>query len=63
MKSDLEVCPHCSRDFRVRVSDDIVLLAHWVGDYYLIDIGLFFEGSRLLFVLYREVYVVDRESE
>ena len=28
-------------------------------DYYLIDIGLFSEGSRLLLVLYREVYVVE----
>lgn len=28
----LEVCVHCRHDFRVRVIDDIVFLAHWVGD-------------------------------
>jgi hypothetical protein len=59
MKNDLIVCSHCRRNFRVRLSDDAVLLAHWVGDYYLIDIGLFFEGFRLLFLLYWEVYVAE----
>ena len=31
MKSDLMVCPHYSSNFRVRISDDVVLLAHWVS--------------------------------
>jgi hypothetical protein len=51
MKSDLEVCVHCRRSLTVHLGDDISFRFHWDGDYYLIDVGLFVEGSRLLFVL------------
>ena len=57
MKNDfLEVCPHCRRDFRVRVSDDIGFHAHWVGNYFLIDVVLIVPESALVFGLYHWVY-------
>jgi hypothetical protein len=61
MKSDLRVCPHCRRDFKVRVSDDIGFHAHWVGNYFLIDVVLFVPevSGVFLTVLYREVYVLE----
>ena len=64
MMSDLEVCVHCRRDFRVRVSDDIGFHAHWKGDYYLFDVvllvpELLLRETCILFILYREVYVAS----
>ena len=58
MKSSLEVCPHCRRDFRVRVSDDIGFYFYWVDNYYLFDVVLVvLEGSGCFMrALYREVY-------
>ena len=62
MKSNLEVCPHCRRDFKVRVSEDIGFYAHWVGNYFLIDVVLILSEARSWFVLYREVYVVESKK-
>lgn len=59
MLRDLEVCVHCLRDFKVGVSDDIGFHAHWVGSYYLFDVVLIVSEARGLFVLYREVYVLE----
>jgi hypothetical protein len=66
MKSDyLEVCSHCRRSLTVRFRDfeDVGFYFHWDGDYYCIDVVLFVEGSRLLFVLYREVYVAESKKK
>lgn len=62
MKSNLKVCPRCRRDFRVRVSDDIIFYAHWVGDYFLFDVVLIVPEVSGLFlkVLYREVHVYEK---
>lgn len=55
----VKVCSHCRRDYKLRVSDCIRIFAHWVGDYYFVDIGMVFEGCHGLLVLYREVYVAE----
>jgi hypothetical protein len=56
MSDYVEVCSHCQRSFRVMVSDDVGFYFHWVGDYFLIDVVLFFEGCRSVHVLHSEVY-------
>jgi hypothetical protein len=58
MSDCLEVCSHCRRDFRVRVSDDIRFYFHWVGDYFLIDVVLLVPEASISSVLYRRVYGV-----
>ena len=52
--SEMFVCAHCRSEFLRRLSDDVGLIAHWVNDYYLVDIVLIFEKRSL--TLYREVY-------
>ena len=68
MIGDLEVCPHCRRSFRVRISEDIGFYAHWDGDYYLFDVVLLVPEDSIVHglcrvylgtVLYREVYVLS----
>jgi len=54
---DLEVCSHCRRSFRVKVSDDIGFYFHWVSDYYCIDVVLFVDG--VCSVLYGMVFVAE----
>lgn len=44
---------------KVRLSDDIGVVIHWVDDFYFFDVVLIVEGSKALPVLYREVYVVE----
>lgn len=61
MKDSLDVCVHCRHSFTVKVSDDIGFRFCWVGDYYLFDVVLFFEGSHLFHVLYRKVYVIESD--
>lgn len=53
----VKVCLHCRRDFALMVSDCVFIYAHWVGDYYFVDVGMVFEGCRDLFVLHSEVWV------
>jgi hypothetical protein len=52
----LKVCSHCRRNFRSKVSDDVDFYFHWVGDCYVFDVVLLSIGTRLLPILYREVY-------
>lgn len=59
MKDELEVCVHCRHNFLFCVSDDIGFRFHWFGDYYLVDVVLFVEGSCFFPVLFREVYAVE----
>lgn len=33
----MKVCRHCSRDVKLKVSDDIVFHFHWVGEFYVFD--------------------------
>jgi len=63
MKDSLEICSHCSRTPKgVRLSSDIGVLFHWKGDYFLVDVVLFVEGSQGWLVLYREAYVVESKN-
>jgi len=55
--SVLLVCRCCRK--AVRLSSDIGVIFHWVGNHFLIDVVLFVEGSRSVYILYSEVYVVD----
>ena len=56
MNTDLKVCPHCHKDIIVRVSSNIGLAFHWVGDYFLVDVVLIFSKALPMAVLYREAY-------
>jgi hypothetical protein len=59
MKAKLHLCSHCRRNFKYRVSEDTGLYAHWVDNFYLIDVVLLLGvDSRVLPVLFREVYQV-----
>jgi hypothetical protein len=55
----IRICPHCPHDFQVKVSDDNVFYFHWVGKYYVFEVGLLVEGARLAPILYRRVYVSE----
>ena len=50
---------HCRRDFKLDIGDCIHIFAHWDGDYYLVDVGMVFEGCCFLLVLHREVWVAE----
>lgn len=41
---------------RVRLSSDIGVVVHWVGDIYFFDVVLRFKGCSVSYVLYREMY-------
>lgn len=56
--SGLEVCLHCREAKTVLLSSDVGVMLHWVGDSFLFDVVLRFEGCKVSYVLYREVYVV-----
>jgi hypothetical protein len=60
--SGLRFCPHCRQEFKVRLSSDIGVRLHWVGEQVCFDVDfllfeLFPECSGML-VLYREVYSI-----
>jgi hypothetical protein len=54
--SGLRICAHCRETMKVRLSSDIGVVIHWVGDVYFFDVVLVVEGYNLSYVLYREVY-------
>ena len=58
MSDCVEVCSHCRHSFTFRADAIIGFYAHWDGDYYLIDVVLFVEGSRLSVRLYGEVVLL-----
>jgi len=60
MKSDfVEVCVHCRRNSRVRISDDVGFYFHWDDKHFLIDTVLLlpFKDSFSGFALFRMMYV------
>jgi len=58
MQNRFKICPHCRRNLNIRVGDGFGFHFHWVDDFYLIDVVLYFPDIRKVHVLYREVYVV-----
>lgn len=62
MVGELKVCVHCRHDFKYIVGDDIGFHAHWVDDFYFVDVVLFFEAvCRGVFrtVLFREAWLFE----
>lgn len=54
----VKVCAHCRPEFKFRVSEDIFVFAHWVGDYYLVDVELVVDDHRC-FCLSRLVWFFE----
>jgi len=56
MNHDVMVCPHCRTPVSFRFGD-FAICFHWIKNYYLMDVVLFFEGYAL--TLFRESWVLD----
>ena len=61
MVDKLKVCVHCRHDFKHAVSDDIGFHAHWVDDFYYVDVVLFIEVACRLYevFLFREAWLFE----